>query len=116
VGLTYYDYVPPELSALPGDFVTHSSRHSSLGHFKGQDVAVVGAGASALDLAALLHRAGASVEVIARVPKIRFHDPPDNLTPSWFDRLRSPITGIGPGWKLLMCTNLPLVFRRMPEE
>jgi thioredoxin reductase len=116
VGLTYFEYLPPELAALPKDFVTHSSKHSSLEHFKGREVAVVGAGASALDLAALLHQGGASVQVIARVPKIRFHDPPDNLNPSWLDRLRTPVTGIGPGWKLFLCTNLPLVFRQMPEK
>lgn len=116
VGLTYFEYVPPELTALPTGFVTHSSKHGTLEHFKGREVAVVGAGASALDLAALLYQAGASVQVIARVPKIRFHDPPDNLNPSWLDRLRTPVTGIGPGWKLFLCTNLPLVFRHMPEK
>jgi thioredoxin reductase len=116
VGLTYYEYLPPELAALPNDFLTHSSKHGELDHFKGREVAVVGAGASALDLAALLHQAGASVQVIARVSKIRFHDPPDNLDPSWFDRLRNPITGIGPGWKLFLCVNAPLLFRQMPER
>jgi thioredoxin reductase len=116
VGLSYYEYLPPELAALPKDFVTHSSRYGTLQHFQGREVAVVGAGASALDLAALLHQAGAFVQVIARVPRIRFHDPPENLNPSWLDRLRTPITGIGPGWKLFLCANLPLVFRQMPEK
>ena len=115
VGLTYYEYLPPELASL-GDFVTHSSKHSALEKFKGHEVAVVGAGASALDLAALLHESGASVQVIARVPAIRFHNPPDDLKPSWLDRLRTPVTGIGPGWKLFLCTNLPLVFRQMPVK
>ena len=116
VGLTYYDHTPAVLGALPEGFVTHSSKHGALDHFQGREVAVVGAGASALDLAALLHQVGASVQVIARVPKIRFHDPPENLDPSWLDRLRTPITGIGPGWKLFLCTNLPLVFRQMPDQ
>jgi cation diffusion facilitator CzcD-associated flavoprotein CzcO len=116
VGLTYFEYLPSELSGLPKEFVTHSSKHSALDHFKGREVAIVGAGSSALDLAALLHQAGASVQVIARVSKLRFHDPPDNLDPNWFDRLRKPITGIGPGWKMWLCTELPLVFRRMPEN
>ena len=31
-------------------------------------------------------------------------------------RLRTPITGIGPGWKLFWCTNAPLLFRQMPEK
>jgi thioredoxin reductase len=116
VGLTYYENLPAELAGLPKGFVTHSSKYGTLEHFRGREVAVVGAGASALDLAALLHQAGASVQVIARVPKIRFHDPPDDLNPSWLDRLRTPITGIGPGWKLFLCTNLPLVFRQMPDQ
>ena len=89
VGLTYYKHMPSELSALPKEYVTHSSAHSDVDSFKGKEVAIVGAGASAIDLAALLHQAGARVQVIARVPKIRFHDPPDNLEPSWFDRLRN---------------------------
>jgi hypothetical protein len=50
------------------------------------------------------------------VPAIRFHNPPDDLKPSWLDRLRTPVTGIGPGWKLFLCTNLPLVFRQMPVK
>jgi thioredoxin reductase len=116
VGLTHYEYMPPNLSILPEKFVTHSARHNTVDHFKGREVAVVGAGASALDLAALLHQAGARVQVVARRPVIRFHDPPDNLEPSFIDRLRTPVTGIGPGWKLFWCTNAPLLFRQMPQE
>lgn len=116
VGLTYFAHVPAELAALPNGFITHSSAYGAIDHFSGRQVAVVGAGASALDLAALLHEAGASVQVISRAPKIRFHDPPKDIDPSWFARLRKPVTGIGPGWKLFMCTNLPLIFRMMPEQ
>ena len=116
IGLTHYEYVPPILAALPEEFVTHSSKHNQVDQFNGREVAVVGAGASALDLAALLHQAGAHVQVVARDPVIRFHDPPENLEPSWIDRLRTPVTGIGPGWKLFLCTNAPLVFRQMPQE
>ena len=116
IGLTHYEYLPPILASLPEEFVTHSSKHNQVDRFNGREVAVVGAGASALDLAALLHQAGAHVQVVARKPVIRFHDPPENLEPSWIDRLRTPVTGIGPGWKLFLCTNAPLVFRRMPQE
>jgi thioredoxin reductase len=115
-GLTHYGYVPPILAALPKDFMTHSSKHHTLDHFKGREVAVVGAGASAIDLAALLHQAGAQVQILARGQVIRFHNPPANLDPSFFDELRTPITGIGPGWKLFMCTNAPLLFRLMPQD
>jgi thioredoxin reductase len=116
VGLTYFEHLPEELTKLPEVLLTHSSRHSDLEKFKGRQVTVVGSGASALDLAALLHEAGASVQVVARAAKLKYHDPPDNVTPTWIQQLRAPVTGIGFGWKLWMCANLPLVFRQMPEE
>jgi thioredoxin reductase len=116
VGLTHYENMPPILAALGENFATHSARHNTVDQFKGREVVVVGAGASALDLAALLHQAGAKVQVVARKPVIRFHDPPDNLKPSLIDRLRTPMTGIGPGWKLFWCANTPLIFRKMPQE
>lgn len=116
VGLTHYENMPAMLAALGQNFATHSARHNTVDQFKGREVIVVGAGASALDLAALLHQAGAKVQVVARKPVIRFHDPPDNLNPSLLDRLRTPITGIGPGWKLFWCANAPLIFRKMPQE
>jgi thioredoxin reductase len=116
VGLTHYENMPPMLAALGENFATHSARHNTVDQFKGREVAIVGAGASALDLAALLHQTGAKVQVVARKPVIRFHDPPDKLKPSLIDRLRTPITGIGPGWKLFWCANAPLVFRRMSQE
>jgi thioredoxin reductase len=115
VGLTYYVHVPPILSSLPGEFVSHSSKHNSVDHFKGREVAVAGAGASALDLAALLHQAGALVQLIARGPEIFFHTQRVK-PPTLIDQLRAPITGIGPGWKLFWCTNLPLLFRLTPER
>lgn len=114
VGLTYYGYVPSELAGLPGALVTHSSKHNTVEQFRGRDVAVVGAGASALDLAALLHQAGAHVHVLARKPVIRFHDPPNKRKLSFLERLRNPMTGIGSGWKLYLCANAPLLFRIMP--
>src|SRR5258707_1392794 len=116
VGLTHYENMPPILAALGENFAPYSARHNTVDQSKGREVVVVGAGASALDLAALLHQAGAKVQVVARKPVIRFHDPPDNLKLSLIDRLRTPMTGIGPGWKLFWCANAPLIFRKMPQE
>jgi len=116
VGQTYYANLPQELAGLPKRLVTHSSEHTGLDGFKGETVLILGAGASALDLAALLHEAGASVEVAARKSKIRYHDPVNSRESSLLDRLQNPVTGIGPGWKLWLCTNLPLIFRLMPEQ
>jgi thioredoxin reductase len=116
VGLTYYSHLPKELDGVPSEFVTHSYQHKDLARFEGKEVGILGAGASALDLAALLHQAGALVHVIARCKAVRFHEPPKTLSPSLIEQIRSPFTGIGAGWKLWMCANLPLVFRLMPAS
>jgi thioredoxin reductase len=115
VGLSYFAHVPRVLSALPEEFVTHSSRHNDLDHFNGSKVVVVGAGASALDLAALLHQAGAFVQLVARKPAVRFHDPARTPRPL-LQRIRFPITGIGPGWPFVFYTCAPAIFRRLPEK
>ncbi len=113
-GISHFGYVPPELSGLSNEWVSHSSQHGSVDRFKDRDVFVLGAGASALDLCALLHQAGARVQLIARAETIRFHDPPKPR--SLVDSLRAPLTGIGGGWKLFFYTNTPLLFHMLPEE
>jgi thioredoxin reductase len=114
VGITQFAHVPPVLSALSADFVSHSSVHNDLQGFKGRQIAVVGAGASALDLAALLHQAGASVQVIARGSMIRFHNPPEPR--SLLERIFNPMTGIGMGMDFYFYVTAPHIFRRLPEK
>ena len=75
-GLSGFEQVPPILAALGEQWVTHSSRYGNLDHFKGKEVIVIGAGSSALELAALLHQVGACVHLVARAPIVEFHDPP----------------------------------------
>lgn len=116
VGLSHFAHLPPALAGLPEEFVTHSSRHAALDRFRGRRVVVVGAGASALDIAALLHQDGVAVQVVARRPSIHFHNPPPSRRPSLWRQIRKPITGLGPGWHLFLCVHGPLVFRHMPEQ
>src|SRR5215813_12467930 len=113
-GMSCFEYIPPVLSQLPKEFISHSSSHHALDRFAGREVAVLGAGASALDLAALLHQAGARTQVVARKSSIDFQDPPEKDGRSLWFRLRFPMTGIGSGWQLFWCSNLPAVFRLMP--
>jgi thioredoxin reductase len=113
-GISHFQYLPPNLRGLPHEFVTHSSSHNSVSRFQGKDVTVLGAGASALDLAALLKGAGATVRVIARAPQVRFHDPPGPQPRPLMDRLRAPMTGLGPGWRSFLCVKGPLLFHKMP--
>jgi cation diffusion facilitator CzcD-associated flavoprotein CzcO len=114
IGITQFAQIPAELSAFSSDLVTHSCEHADLQQFSGRQVAVVGAGASALDIAALLNQAGASVQLISRSGKIRFHNPPAKR--SLLERMRNPTTGIGFGADFLFYVTTPHLFRWFPES
>jgi len=86
-----------------------------LSGFKGRKVAVLGAGASAFDIAVLLQQANADVELITRRPAILFHEPPQEPRP-FLQRLKAPRSGLGLGWRSRMCTDIPLVFHALPES
>jgi cation diffusion facilitator CzcD-associated flavoprotein CzcO len=113
VGITHYAHTAPVLTGLPADLLSHSSAHHDLSIFKGRTVAVVGGGASAADCAALLAGAGATTHLLTRRAALRFHAPPRER--SFKDRVRWPMTTIGPGWKSVLCTEAPLAFHALPE-
>lgn len=112
VGISQFARIPEQLAALPHGAVTHSSEHGDLDEFRGQRVIVIGGGASAIDIAALLHETGAKVEVVARTSTIRFQDPPRHRTIR--DRILRPITGLGSGLQLLFYVRAPRLFRLLP--
>jgi thioredoxin reductase len=115
VGITSFANRPAFLDGLPPYLASHSYDHHELEGYRGQDVTVIGAGASAIDMAALLADNGASVRIVARSPRIEFHAPP-HQTRSIVQPLMNPSTVIGPGWRSYMCTNAPLLFHRLPED
>jgi hypothetical protein len=114
-GITHFAYLPPPLAGLSPEYVTHSSHHRDLRGFAGRRVAVIGAGASALDIAVLLHEAGAHVELVARRSEIAFHSPPNEPRP-WLHRLRSPRSGLGIGWRSCIYAHAPHLFHLMPQK
>ncbi|MGH9512764.1 MAG: NAD(P)-binding domain-containing protein [Terriglobales bacterium] len=63
---------PVEFSNLPSDMVSHCYEGRKLREFSGRQVVVIGAGQSALESAALLHEAGAYVELIAKISELRW--------------------------------------------
>jgi thioredoxin reductase len=115
-GITSFARVPEILKGLSPERMSHSSEHCDLEQFRGRRVAVVGAGASALDLATLLFESGADVELLARNSTIRFHDPPSGRRRSLKDRLMHPVTPIGSGLRLLFFVHAAGLFRLLPES
>ncbi len=115
VGLSYFRYIPPQLAHLPAECLSHSAQHQTADQFKGREVIVLGAGASATNLAALLHESGASVRMVARRRELEIHTPMQIPRPL-IDRLRAPLSPLDPGWRSRAYSELPLLFRFLPER
>lgn len=116
VGITHFDHMPETLAGMPAELASHSSAHHDLEAFCGRDVTVLGAGSSAVDLAALLHEVGASVRLVARGPAVRFFSEPRIGHASPWRTLRHPPSGIGPGLRSRLYADAPGLFRRLPAR
>jgi hypothetical protein len=114
-GITHFGWLPPELANLPRELATHSSAYGDLSTFKGRKVVVVGAGASAIDIAVILREIGAEPEIVARASAIEFHTPSKEPRPL-VERITKPRSGLGLGWRSRLSTDAPLLFHAMPQE
>lgn len=108
---------PGHLAGLQPPLAWHSSELRDLERFAGRRTAIVGAGQSAIELAALLREAGAEVEVIARADKVRWLRRSGRLheLSGPVRRLLYPRTDVGPiglSWLVAM----PELFRRVPAS
>jgi hypothetical protein len=111
-GVLPYVYIPAELSGLPAGLVSHTSDHQEFDDFRGRHVAIVGAGSSALETAALLHEAGCEVQLVVRCPD----------SPIWGTRALplTPLTRLRnnklcEGWKCPLWDS-PAAFRLLPQR
>jgi len=123
IGIHAFKYIPAPFEHLPAEVLSHSGDYGSLASLSSKKVVIIGAGSSAIDLAALLNEAGASVTLVARAQQLEFHKNP--TTPrSHLKRLAYPLvrpilypgSGIGTGWFLKTCADAPHLFRLLPEE
>ncbi len=71
VGVERFKHIPEKLRRL-GEQVSHSYDHRDLSVFTGRRIAVVGAGASAIDIAGLMRDHDADVELICRADRLEF--------------------------------------------
>lgn len=113
-GISHLFHVPRELEGL-GSLCSHSSAVHDLRPFAGRRVLVVGGGASATDVAALLQQAGASVELFSRHP-LEFHSGPGPRPRSLLKRIRRPHLGLGASLRSAIYTLFPGQFRLLPER
>ena len=120
-GIGLFAQRPVHFAELPAALVSHSLDHADLSRFARQRVLVVGAGQSGLESAALLHEAGAAVEVLARARKITWlgQTPSQPTLLSTVRRLLSPIARppldiMGPRFMSWLIA-WPRMFRKMPS-
>lgn len=114
-GLYYYANRPAQYDHLPADLVSHSFEHADFHRYAGKRVIVLGGGQSAVEYAALLHEAGARVDLVVRRP-IHWLAPDTDGQRSLIERLRAPRAGIAPGWKNWALEYFPFLFERFPQD
>ena len=120
-GLNGYAHVPPELAAIapdgpsPDGLVSHTSQHPDLSVFRGQEVAVIGAGQSALESAALLHEAGAGAQVLVR-GQARWGIPPNPPRQGIWHLIPEANSPLGSTWRIYPFSHAPAAFRFLPVE
>ena len=112
-GFLHFAYVPPALTGLPKALATHCSDHADFTPFKGREVAIIGAGQSALETAALLREQGCSPHVLLRRPAVEWNRPP--VDRSLFENLSKPRTPLGRGRRNWIYSYAPSLFRYLPE-
>jgi hypothetical protein len=114
-GLEGYEVRPAPFAGISRERAPHSYDMQSPNLYTGRRVIVIGQGQSALESAALLHEAGAEVEIILRRSAIKFLSGRDRLRNTPLAKLVYPPGEVGPpglNWVI----ELPDLFRTMPMD
>jgi FAD-dependent urate hydroxylase len=114
-GLGRFAHRPPQFADLEQPLAIHSMDLTEPTGLAGRSVVVIGSGQSAVETAALVHEAGAEVELIARAPMIRWlirGERLRGLDPVMRRLLYAP-TDVGPAG-LSRIVAMPRLFRRLP--
>ena len=114
-GLSGLARIPDVLRELGPEHLRHTFDISDYGEFRNKTVAVIGAGASAIEAGALVHEAGGSSEIYVRGHQAVFHDRTPRVRPPW-ESIRNPMTVLGPGRDNWILQHLPLSVHRLPLE
>jgi cation diffusion facilitator CzcD-associated flavoprotein CzcO len=115
IGLTCFAHLPVALGSLPLALVAHTSQIANFAAFKGRDVAVIGAGQSALEAAALLHEAGARPQLLVRKGAVHWMNRVPRSRSLW-RKLRSPISSLGSGPKAWILSHFPGAMHQLPTS
>lgn len=120
IGVVPFRHLPSMLRDLPAALVSHSSDYGPVDALTGRNITIIGAGASAQDLGALLSARGCEVTLIARASRLLSQPPPRPIARSWLHRawrrvFSPPSHGLGDGWLMRACADAPWLIHRLPE-
>ncbi len=114
-GLSHLKYTPPVVEGLSPELGTHTADLSDYSVFRGKEVVVLGAGASAIEAGALVNEAGGRAQILVREDEALFNVKM-NPRRSLYERLRNPNSVVGPGLKNRILQELPLAVHFLPER
>jgi NADPH-dependent 2,4-dienoyl-CoA reductase/sulfur reductase-like enzyme len=113
-GIAPFAWWPPVFQELGKPLAVHAVDVHETAPFKGKRIAVIGAGQSALETAALLHEADADVEVVARAPRVLWIPTPSRGLAARIAGVTRAPTEVGPRG-ISWVAAWPDVFRRLPH-
>jgi hypothetical protein len=105
----------PEVIAGLGNLVNHTSVLPSYARFTGKRVAVIGAGASAIEAAIFIREAGGHPVLLVREDRVRFTTLEPRVRPL-LDRIREPDALLGSGHENWIMEKFPWGVFLLPEE
>jgi thioredoxin reductase len=114
-GLSGLAHVPRVLRNLGPNRMRHTFDMSDYSEFRNKTVAVIGAGASAIEAGALVHEAGGSSEVFVRGQEAIFHGRTPRVRPL-LEKIKNPMTVLGASRSSWVLQHLPLLVYRLPRE
>ena len=115
-GLSGLAQIPDALRELGPDRMRHTFNISDYSQFRNKAVAVIGAGSSAIEAGALVCEAGGYSEIFVRGREAVFHWPrTPRMRPLW-ERIKNPMTVLGPGRDNWVLQQLPLSVYMLPRE
>jgi thioredoxin reductase len=114
-GLSGLAHIPAPLRQLGPALMRHTFDISGYDEFKGKTVAVIGAGASAIEAGALVRESGGTSDVYVRGAEAVFHGRTARERSLW-QRMKTPTSVLGASRRGWILEHLPWLVYRLPVE
>jgi FAD-dependent urate hydroxylase len=114
-GLSNLKRLPENLQDLGPDLLRHTADISDYSAYRQKKVAIIGAGASAIEAGALVNEAGGAAEIFVRGQFVFFHGRTPKERPLW-RKIKEPASVLGVSRRSWMLQHVPALVHFMPKE